>query len=210
MVDRRTDILAFGCVLYEMLDRPRAFDGPTVTDTLAAVLEREPNWDALPPTLHPRIHELLRRCLEKDPKKRRRDIADVRMDIEHMLSGPAQPAAPVVGPCLEPACAPRVGRRHGLAVALAVAIAWPFFSVTAETPETRVDISTPEMPEPTAFAISPDGRRLVFVAFRNGRTQLFLRSFDGTRRSRSTAPRWAILPFWSPDGRSVGFFVPGN
>ena len=206
-VDKRTDIWAFGCVLYEMLAGQGPFTGPTVTDTLAAILEREPNWGALPPTLHPRIHELLRGCLEKDPKKRRRDIADVRMEIEQVLSGPAQTVAPPVD---------SASRHRGrlawivatvLVVALAAVVARPYLSGTSGTLETRVDISTPEAPDPTAFAISPDGRRLVFVAFRNGQTQLFLRSLDGDSTQPLSGTEAAILPFWSPDGRSVGFFA---
>ena len=207
VVDKRTDIWAFGCVLYEMLAGQGPFTGPTVTDTLAAILEREPNWGALSPTLHPRIHELLRGCLEKDPKKRRRDIADVRMEIEQVLSGPAQTVAPPVD---------RASRHRArlawivatvLVVALAAVVAGPYFSGTSGTPETRVDISTPEAPDPTSFAISPDGRRLVFVAFRNGQTQLFLRSLDGDSTQPLSGTEAANLPFWSPDGRSVGFFA---
>jgi Tol biopolymer transport system component len=92
-------------------------------------------------------------------------------------------------------------------VALAAAAARPYLSGTAGPLETRVDISTPESPEPTAFAISPDGRRLVFVAFRNGQTQLFLRSLDADSTQPLDGTEAAILPFWSPDGRSVGFFT---
>ena len=206
-VDKRTDIWAFGCVLYEMLAGQGPFTGPTVTDTLAAILEREPNWGALSPTLHPRIHELLRGCLEKDPKKRRRDIADVRMEIEQVLSGPAQTAAPLVDRVSKPRTRLAWMVATVLVVALAAVVARPYFSGTSGTPETRVDISTPEAPDPTAFAISPDGRRLVFVAFRNGQTQLFLRSLDGDSTQPLSGTEAANLPFWSPDGRSVGFFA---
>ena len=108
---------------------------------------------------------------------------------------------------LEPSYATRVGGRHGLGRGARRRVARPFFSGTAGTPETRVDISTPEAPDPTAFAISPDGRRLVFVAFRNGQTQLFLRSLDGDSTQPLSGTEAAILPFWSPDGRSVGFFA---
>ena len=97
-----------------------------------------------------------------------------------------------------------------LAVALAAAIAWPFFAVPAETPETRVDIDIPDMPEPTAFEISPDGRRLVFLAFRNGQPQLHVRSFDEATAQPLEGTEGGRLPFWSPDGRSVGFFVTGS
>ena len=89
-VDKRTDIWAFGCVLYEMLTGRGPFLGPTVTDTLAAILEREPAWDALPGTTPPVIRRLLRRCLEKDPKRRLRDIADARMEIDGVISGPTR------------------------------------------------------------------------------------------------------------------------
>ena len=204
-VDTRADIWAFGCVLYEMLSGQGPFVGPTVTDTLVAILEREPNWDALPLVLHPRIHELLRRCLEKDPKKRWRDVGDVRMEIERVLSGPAQAAAPLV----KRASNARTRLAWVIATVLAVALAAaarPYLSGTAP-PETRVDISTPEVPEPTFFAIAPDGRRLVFVAFRNGQTQLFLRSLDEDSAQPLSGTEAAILPFWSPDGRSVGFFA---
>ena len=117
--------------------------------------------------------------------------------------------APVVAKCRASVC-PRVDRRRGLAVALAVAVAWPFFTVPAEGPETHVDIDTPDMPEPTAFEISPDGRRLVFVAFRNGQPQLLVRSLDGTTAQPLEGTEGGRLPFWSPDSRSLGFFVPGS
>ena len=84
--DRRSDIFAFGCVLYEMLTGRRAFDGDSPSEILARVIEREPDWNALPSALPPRIHELISRCLEKDPKKRRRDIGDVRVEIDQALS----------------------------------------------------------------------------------------------------------------------------
>ena len=78
-VDKRADIWAFGCVLYEMLTGQQAFPGDTVSDTLAAVIRAEPDWDALPASVHPRIRYLLRRCLEKDPKQRLRDIGEARL-----------------------------------------------------------------------------------------------------------------------------------
>ena len=78
-VDKRTDIWAFGCVLYEMLSGRRAFDGETVTDTLAAIIDREPDWTALPAAVPASVRHLLRRCLDKDPKRRLRDIGDARV-----------------------------------------------------------------------------------------------------------------------------------
>jgi eukaryotic-like serine/threonine-protein kinase len=91
-VDRRTDIFAFGAVLFEMLTGQQAFRGETVAETIARVIEREPDWKSLPPSV-PEIHELLRSCLEKDPKKRRRDAGDVRIEIERSLFASARTVA---------------------------------------------------------------------------------------------------------------------
>jgi serine/threonine protein kinase len=88
-VDKRADIWAFGCVLYEMLTRRQVFGGDTVTDVLASIVQREPDWSGLPPAVSPRIRQLLRRCLEKDPKRRLRDIGDARLDVEEVIAGTA-------------------------------------------------------------------------------------------------------------------------
>ena len=206
-VDKRTDIWAFGCVLYEMLTGRRAFEGDSVSAILARVIEREPDWKALPPALHPRIQELLYRCLEKDPKERRRDIGDVRVEIEQALSEPTQSATLPVD--VASTRRTQFGRIAivVLAVALAVALGRLYLSAPTPTLETLVDISTPEMPDPTAFAISPEGRRLVFSALGNGRPQLYLRSLDRDAAEPLKGTDGGSLPFWSPDGRSVGFSV---
>jgi serine/threonine protein kinase len=93
-VDKRTDIWAFGCVLYEMLTGRTAFPGQTMSDTIAAILEREPNWSALPPAIPASLHRLLRRCLEKDPKRRLRDIGDARIDLDDATASPAPTTTP--------------------------------------------------------------------------------------------------------------------
>ncbi|MGH9252994.1 MAG: protein kinase domain-containing protein [Vicinamibacterales bacterium] len=87
-VDKRTDIWAFGCVLYEALSRRRAFTGETISETIAKVLEREPDWQALPASTPPRMHDLLRRCLHKDPNRRLHDIADARIELDEALESP--------------------------------------------------------------------------------------------------------------------------
>jgi hypothetical protein len=91
-VDRRTDIWAFGCVLFEMLTGSQVFAGATVTDVLAAVVMKEPEWSLLPPKTHPSIKKLLQRCLDKDPKRRLRDIGEARIEIEQAIGGTAEPA----------------------------------------------------------------------------------------------------------------------
>ena len=93
-VDKRTDIWAFGCVLYEMLTGHVAFPGKTIPDTLAGVLEREPNWALLPATTLPAIHRLLERCLEKDAKRRVRDIGDAAIELSDAMTSPAKVTAP--------------------------------------------------------------------------------------------------------------------
>ena len=93
-VDKRTDVWAFGCVLFEMLTGRAAFEGETVTDTLAAVLDREPTWSALPQTTPAVIRRLIRRCLEKDPARRLRDLGDARLEIEDALAARSTPRDP--------------------------------------------------------------------------------------------------------------------
>ena len=97
-IDKRTDIWAFGCVLYEMLTGRRAFAGGTKSDTIAAILQREPDWSALPASLPPDIARLLRRCLEKDLARRLRDIGNTRADLDESVAAGARPASAATGP----------------------------------------------------------------------------------------------------------------
>jgi eukaryotic-like serine/threonine-protein kinase len=114
-LDKRTDIWSFGCVLFEMLTGRTAFAGETISDTIARVLERDVEWSALPPTVPPRVRELLRRCLQKDPNRRLRDIGDARLEIDDLLT--AAPMADFVAPSAPPAR----GFRPGLVPAVAAA-----------------------------------------------------------------------------------------
>ena len=123
-VDKRTDIWAFGCVLYEMLTARPAFQGETASDTIAAIIERAPDWSGPAPQTPPSIRRLLQRCLEKDPKRRLRDIGDARLDIDDALGSPAVSAG---SPTLEVSKASRGARwaaaGTGLLV-IAAAVAW--------------------------------------------------------------------------------------
>jgi Tol biopolymer transport system component len=206
--DKRSDIWAFGCVLYEMLAGMRAFGGEDFTVTLARVIEREPDFDALPSTVPARISQAVRICLRKDSKQRVGDIRDVRLALEGAFETTAPQAAAT-------AAAPR-GRlawiaAFGVAAVLAAALAIPAVRYLRETPpaETRVDIVTPATDQPAMFALAPDGRQIVFVASGDSTSSLWLRSLATTTAQRLAGTEAAQYPFWSPDSRSLGFFAGG-
>ena len=208
MVDRRADIWAFGAVLFEMLTGTRAFPGDDITDTLAAVVRGEPAWSLLPRDLSPALRVYLQRCLEKDPKQRVGDIRDVRLALDGVFDVAAQPDA------LPPTTALR--RRLPWMIAVVASVAAAALAVPAvrhlreappsAPPELRTDIVTPGTGE---FAVSPDGRHLAFTAVSGGLPRLWLRSLADTTAQPLTGTEGAGTPFWSPDGRSIGFFT-GN
>jgi len=210
-VDKRADIWAFGCVLYEMLTGQRAFGGDDVTVTLSRVVEREPDFDALPANVPQRVRQALRVCLRKDPKQRAHDIADIRMALEGAFET-------VVAQTTSSAesSVPR-GRMAWMvafaaAAVLAAALAIPTVRHLRETPppsplETRTEIVTPATELPTSFALSPDGRQIVFVASDDATRRLWLRSLATTTARPLAGTEGAITPFWKPDSRSIGFFT---
>jgi serine/threonine protein kinase len=206
LVDRRTDIWAFGCVLYEMFTGKRTFAGEDVSETIAAVLKSDPSWSALPADLPPAIRRLLRRCLTKDSKGRIGDASIARIEIDDVQRG-----AYLDGEMVQKT--PR--RREQLAWTVAalalltlavVAVIWALGSVPP-APEVRVEINTPPSTDPWSLAISPDGQKVVFVASSEGRSLLWLRPLDTVSSRPLAGTDRAWLPFWSPDSRSVGFFA---
>jgi Tol biopolymer transport system component len=230
-VDKRTDIWAFGCVLYEMLTGRAAFVGPTITDTLAAILEREPNWQALPLATPGNIHRWLRRCLEKDPKRRWRDIGDARIELTDASASPT-PAMPAEGRTpieigelrLYPdghlkQSATRFRERlawiSALALVILIAAAWQVWFrqhgvAVAPALEMRLEIITPPTTDASSLAISPDGQKIVFAGTSDGRQRLWLRLLGSPSRQALTGTDSAYYPFWSPDSRSLGFFADGK
>ncbi len=206
-VDRRADVWAFGAVLFEMLTGTRAFEGDSVSETLAHVIEREPAWNRLPAKLSPALRTYLERCLQKDPRQRAQAIGDVRLALE----GAFETVAPQTPPASSSSGLRR--RLAGLVAAAAVAaLAIPAVRYLRETPppappEARVDIVTPPTDQPASFALSPDGRQIVFVATGDGASRLWLRSFASTTAQPLAGTEGASYPFWSPDGRSIGFFA---
>ena len=210
-IDKRSDLWAFGFVLLEMLTGCQVFDGETVSHVIAAVLTKEPDWTAVPPSTPALICKLLRRCLEKD-RKRRLDSASVaRLEIEDALTAPtaeAQPAGVTASSSREARLAWLVAAG---AVLAAAGLVLPAVRHLREAPrsvaaETRTEIVTPATSGLASFALSPDGREIVFVASGDGPTRLWLRSLVATTAQPLEGTDGASFPFWSPDSRSVGFF----
>jgi Tol biopolymer transport system component len=221
-VDRRTDIWAFGCLLYEMLTGARPFDGETVTDVISAIVSREPDWNALPAHVPESVAQLVRRCLQKDPRKRLRDIGEARIVLE-------APGAPVPVPTVPKETT--TGRTQSLAwtisaVAAAIAIAalvWAYGSVQRQTARsnapatvTRFDVQAPDAASALtlvfrpAIALSANGRALAFVAAAAGVEHIYV-------RTRSDPSVWTVpgsargtTPALSPDGTAIAFFASGQ
>jgi serine/threonine protein kinase len=211
--DKRSDVWAFGCVLYEMLTGRRAFAGEDVSDTLALVLTRDLNWPALPTNTPASIRRMLRRCLEKDRKRRLADIADTRLEIADARREP-EPASQL-------APAPATQRGHWARSTVAALVAMVFVSalvpavlyVRRAVPEsvvTRLDINTPPTTDAFSFALSPDGRQMAFVADGEKGSQLWLRPLDKVAAQPLAGTEGASYPFWAPDSRAIGFFADGR
>jgi len=215
-VDRRADIWAFGCVLYEMLTGKQAFTGETVTDTLASIIKEEPNLSQLPAATPMRVRVLLQRCLQKDPKQRLRDIGDARISLDEVLFGTPESAA----------SAASLWRRAlpwGVAAVLFIALATMAFLYFRQQPlavaePVRTEILLHESATPIAsalLAVSPDGRQLAFFAATAADTneRLWIRSLDSLQERPLLSSEVETAPspfFWSPDSRFIAFGTGGK
>jgi serine/threonine-protein kinase len=212
-VDKRADIWAFGAVLYEMLSGRKAFEGETVSDTLAAVLRADIDWAALPPETPASVRRVLRRCLDRDPKTRFRDIADARIEMDAAPEPAAASAAPAAG---------AVHRAPWLAALLALLVLagagwWMALRPrpVAAAAAVRYAVTLPgadQLPfdDMPILDLSRDGRLLVFVSNHDGRSQLSLRARDRIEPSVVAGTEGASDPFFSPDGQWIGFFAEGK
>jgi serine/threonine protein kinase/Tol biopolymer transport system component len=215
-VDGRTDVWALGCLLYEMLAGRRAFGGPTVSDLLASVLRDEADFTALPPETPPGLRRLLRRCLRKDPRRRIQHVGDVRVELEELPDGEEAP--------LGAAAAPVPRRRRaallpwavaGLAVLSAIGV----FLVrlpAAKAPPTAARQVLLDLPEGVSLAsgdyaspvaLSPDGRTVVLLAGDEDGGRLYRRSLERLEWAVVPGTDGAWQPFFSSDGKEVGFFA---
>ena len=205
--DRRADIWAFGVILVEMLTGRRMFDGETISDTLAAVLTRNPDWSLLPATTPPALRRLLERCLDRDPRTRLRDIGEARVAL----------ASPMAS---EPAKAPvRSGSSVAQVLAITIVAAvvgalanrWLSRKPVAVAHPMAFDIAGGPAMRLGSIALSPDGRTLVYSARRDdGGSELWVRPMDALEARPLPGTRQAEFPFWSPDGREIGFFASGH
>jgi serine/threonine-protein kinase len=217
-VDRRADIWAFGCVLYEMLTCREAFGGETTSDILAGVIRAEPDWSCIPASTPPRIRELLRRCLQKDPKRRLRDIGEARISIEEVLSGASQEASGFYAGAVSPATWRRAAPwATGILLAAVVGVAVWELRPRPPAPEVVQFSFGPPAGDSldfrggaTTLAISRDGAETAFIGMHGGTSQLYIRRMDRPEVTPLKGTDNGFFPFFSPDGQWVGFFGDGK
>jgi serine/threonine-protein kinase len=218
--DVRSDVFAFGCVLYEMLTARQAFGGVDVSDILASVIKSEPDFAALPSNLSPQVQKLLRRCLEKDARRRWHAAGDLRIEIENVLVNPTTEQTQTTAARgvirntkREWAMAVIAGI---LAVALVVALWASWRGAPSPSPaallringELGTDVSLAANVGPnSALALSSDGSTLAFAGVKNGTTEIYLRRLGQLQASPLAGTSGAQSPFFSPDGQWLAFFA---
>ncbi|MBK7368267.1 MAG: serine/threonine-protein kinase [Candidatus Eisenbacteria bacterium] len=223
-VDRRSDIWSFGCVLLELLTGKPTFAGETVSDTLASILNSEPDWSTLPAGTPNRVSDLLRRCLRKDPSSRLRDAGDARIALEEIIAAPdagedapASAAASAHGAAR--ASNGRIVAMLGFIAIAALAFAgWSLWrGAGAGNDATPMRFAIPASLSVTpsssieAFAIAPDGSAVAFVGQDSlGNSSVWLRKLDALVPAQVPNTENAIALFWSPDSRQVAFFADGK
>jgi len=211
-VDKRADIWSFGVVLWEMLTGKRLFDGETVSHTLADVLRAPIDFDQVPNSAPVAVRTLLQRCLDRDVKRRLRDIGEARVQIENYLTNPRSASEPSATASAPSRLAIGAWIAAGVLLAALGALAVVHFRETP-TPvlTTRFQVLPPGRATSADYpTISPDGRRLAFVATVDGKTLLWVRSLDSLTAQSLAGTEDAASPFWSPDSRFLAFFSEGR
>jgi len=226
-VDRRADIWAYGVILWEVLTGEQLFEGETVSDTLAAVLRAEPEWEKLPVDKAPDLCRLVERCLVRDPRQRLRDIGEARLRLEDSTASGSRLSMPSV----EEAPSDRVATDQGsrlpallltalVALAVGVGVGWLGFHGGVSEPAPPLHLMVPPPPgvefnlggaAPGPVRVSPDGRMITFTAQDDeGVTRLYLRHLDREESLVVPGTEDAAYPFWSPDSQFIGFFTPNT
>jgi serine/threonine-protein kinase len=212
--DKRADIWAFGCLVYEMLTGARAFTGGTVSDAIAASLRDEVDWGRLPGSTPEGLRRLLKRCLKQDTRERLQDIGDARIELEELARHDPAMARGRSG--LRRFSAAALASAIVLSLLLGAAVSW--IAGRGTPPAKRSLLRASLLIDPSmrlwqgassSFALSPDGSRLAFVGQIDQRTNLYLRGLDSYVASPVPASEEARDPFFSPDGEWVGFFAGG-
>ena len=202
-VDRRADIWAFGAVVFEMLSGHRAFDGDTSVDIVAAVVTKDPEWDRLPAGIPDSVTHVLHRCLEKDPKRRMRDIGDARAELES-----ASPVSPAPKSAAAQPARKRIAVLPGVGIALALLLGaligrqWLAPQPSAST-SVKFDIVVPDISQPV---ISPDGTKLALASPKG----LTVRDLDSLAARELPGTEGARTPFWSPDSSAIVYGAKGS
>jgi Tol biopolymer transport system component len=216
-LDRRTDLWALGCVLYEMLTGKQAFQGEDAGDILAAVIRTEPDWSFLPHSTPQNIRTMLQRCMRKDPRQRLRDATGIRIEIEEALANLYS----------APAVAPVRGLRRGIPLRTGIPVAAAFLILgmvlgwiirpaprAASWDPLLVQISLPSgdilSKRNISVALSADGTKLAYIGIHEGTEQLYVRALDSLEAKVISGTEGATNPFFSPDGQWIGFFSQGR
>jgi len=193
-LDRRTDIWSWGVVLYELLTGTQLFRAATSEETITQVLNKEPDFARVPAT----VRRVLESCLEKDPKQRLRDIGDVSRLLDRVPETPVRSRSKV----------PWVMCAISGMIAATFAVLW-FLRPPQSSPDVRYEITAEDANGIQSFALSPNGRSIVFASRAGGTPQLWLRAFDALRAQPIANTEDAASPFWSPDSQQIGFFAQG-
>jgi serine/threonine-protein kinase len=217
-VDKRTDIWAFGCVLYELLCGRPAFKGEDVTEILAAVVKMEPDWNRLPESTPPSIHTLLRRCLRKDKRQRLPDAAGVRIEIEDEVANPSAATG---------AAAPEKSWQRSIPLSLAAPVAamlmvvvgilaWMLKPALPSPPQNSAHVQVGLPPGDRLqtvnlnVAVSADGTTLAYIGIHEGVSQLHVRALNAPEAKAIPGTEGGFSLFFSPDGQWIGFFAQGK
>jgi Tol biopolymer transport system component len=209
-VDKRTDIWAFGAVLYELLTGKPAFHGEDITEILASVVKSEPDWTSLPANISPSIRVLLQRCLRKDRRQRTPDAATIRIEIEDAIAAPKDSGATKGAPA-STSKLPWAVAAALVIIAAVMAFSWWRSTRPVERAQVRLDVDLgPDVslgsPRGTDAILSPDGTRIVYVS----QNRLFTRRLDQPNATELAGTQGAFAPFFSPDGQWVAFFAGGK